>query len=208
MKREEYKDVINFDQLKVTMAKRGISRKCLAESVGINDFVIGNYTSKRTYPNTGVLAKICAVLQCSVNEVVEFTGYDIKEKYKSHWDKYIEPRWNGLSYEPLRRLFRSTYADDWKQKLADFYDIVPRPDLSDKQKYAVDKMNKARDAQIQEVIAAGKYKGSSDGYKSYGKGLTREYRRSIADDEPIPLPRLYDICKALHCTPDWVMTYN
>lgn len=204
----KYKELIDFTPLKVLLTKKGIKRQDLADMVGVGVYVIDNYTGGRALPDTEKLAKICAILQCSVNEVVEFTGYEVKERYKGHWDKYVEPRWNGLTYEPLRRLFKGSYGNDWKKKLTEFYDIIPRPERTEKEAGREKIMREAKLASIQELKDKGEYKGLSCNYKSYGKGLVREYRLSISNDEPIPLPRLYDICKALHCTPDWVMTYN
>jgi len=208
MKYDDYKGLIDFALLRTAIRDAKITDGELAERLGCSVSSLRNYIHNRQLPDTEVLAKICAALQCSVDKVVSFTGYEVKDRFKTSWDGYGKPRWNGLTYEPLRMLFRGTYADNWRQKLSDFFDTIPRPELSDKQKDSIGKMLKARNDQIQEAIATGKHKGSNNWYKNHDKGLMYEYRYNIASDDPIPLPRLYDICKALHCTPDWVMTYN
>lgn len=208
MKYDDYKGLIDFSFLRTAIRDAGVTDGELAERLGFCVSSLRNYIHNRQLPNTEVLAKICAVLQCSVNKVVNFTGYEVKDRFKDSWNGYGKPRWSSLTYEPLRMLFKGTYAENWKQKLTEFFDSMPRPDLSDKQKDAIGKMLKAKNDQIQEAIMAGKHKGSKNWYKNHDKGLMYEYRYNISNDEPIPLPRLYDICKALHCTPDWVMTYN
>jgi len=204
----DYKECIDFTPLKMTLIDRGISSKKFAELVGIQDYVISNYVGGRTFPDTEKLAKMCAALQCSADKVVRFTGYDIKDRFKTPWDKYGVPRWNRLTYEPLRMLFIEVYNDNWMDKLTEFYEKIPRPELSEAQKERAEKMSKAKAALTQERIKKGEFKGYKNTHKTFGVGLTYETRTKISMNRAIPLPRLYDICKALHCTPDWVMTYN
>lgn len=203
---DEYKDVIDFSPLKSLMNERGLSLRGVADLAGTKDYLIGNYISKKTFPNTEALAKLCAALQCSVDKVVKFTGYDVKDSYKIPWDGYGKPRWNKLTYEPLRMLFQGVYNENWQKKLIEFYDIIPRPELSEAQEAHIKK-------RIESVKNYWKEKAKEEGRgpietKRKQTGLREECRADIGANRAIPLPRLYDICKALHCTPDWVMTYN
>ena len=208
MECKDYKDCIDFSPLKVTLAAKGFTRKALAEMAGTQDYVINNYIAGRAFPDTEKLAKLCAALQCSVDKVVRFSGYDVKDRFKTPWDGYGAPRWNCLTYEPLRMLFINVYKDDWVNKLTEVYEKIPRPEMSSEKREAIEKMKQAKAALIQEKIEKGEYKGAKNNYRTTGVGLLFEIRTKISQDKPIPLPRLYDICKALHCTPDWVMTYN
>lgn len=209
MKYSDYKDVIDFRPLKGILAGRGITQEYFAEQLGIKPPVLSNYISGRALPTTKQLASMCALLQCSADSLVKFTGYEVKECYKIIWDGYGKPRWNDLSYEPLRRLFMKVYGEKWKDKLREFYDTIPRPELSEAQLKNKENRTKGVLEYQQKRKEKGEYKGISAGHKDkWGVGLSVNYRSAIAVDKPIPLPRLYDICKALHCTPDWVMTYN
>ena len=206
MKYNDYKDVIDFSPLKGVLAERGLTREAFAGSLGIKVCTLDNYTSGRAFPNTEALARICAVLQCSTDKVVKFTGYDVKDAYKTPWAGYGRARWNRVTYNPLKILFKNFYGSNWRIKMTEFYDKIPKPNLSEAQKEAQQK-------RVDGVKSYWQKKQESEGQKKsvstrHKEGLSQECRNCIASDEAIPLPRLYDICKALHCTPDWVMTYN
>lgn len=203
---EKYKDVIDFSPLKALMAERGLTLKGVADLAGTKDYIICNYISKKTLPNTEALARLCAALQCSADKVVKFTGYDVKDAYKVPWDGYGKSRWNRVTYNPLKILFKNFYGNDWRTKMTEFYDKIPKPDLSEAQK-------EAQQRRLDGIKSYWQKKQEEEGQKKsvstrHKEGLSQECRNCIASDDPIPLPRLYDICKALHCTPDWVMTYN
>lgn len=203
---EKYKDLIDFTLLKTALANNNVSHAAFGETLGISKLSIANWIHGRALPDTEQLAKVCAELRCSVDKVVRFAGYEVKDCYKVPWDGYGKPRWGKLTYEPLRMLFQGAYGEDWQKKMTEFYDIIPRPDLSEKQEANIQRRLDAAKKYWEEK-AKEEGRGPTEA-KRKRTGLWENYRADISMNRPIPLPRLYDICKALHCTPDWVMTYN
>ena len=110
------------DKIKVSyeamLMEKGISKRELAKRVGLT-----YDTVKGKFPNTEVIAKICAYFQCSVNKVIDF-DIKYKDKYNTAFIDH-DSEGGGVSYYPLRFLFSSTYRFEARKKFDEFVKIVP-----------------------------------------------------------------------------------
>lgn len=106
---KELAKVVDFSRLKGKIAERNMTVEEFAEKAGCSKWTIGNILTKRTMPHTKTLARICAELQCSVNDIVELRGFEVDERYGTHRTAYYPAVYNDVSYEPLRHLFKTVF---------------------------------------------------------------------------------------------------
>ena len=185
-------DGIDFRRLKGLMVARGIKVEELAGKVGIGASTLRQVMGGTALTTTDKVALICAELECSVDDVVEFTGYEVAERYKAKRREFYPAAYREVSYEPLRHLFKGNYGDDWKRKLNGLFDSVE---------------STASDRQLEECrkgIAA--MKGVTGGLTR--KGLSGNIRHRLREDEGVNMRVIYNICRVLKCTPDYVMEYK
>lgn len=100
------------------LVEKGISLREIAKRVGLT-----YDTVKGQFPNTDVIARICAYFKCSVNKVIEF-DIEYKDKYNTAFIDH-ESEGGGVSYYPLRFLFAHTYKLDAMKMFAKFLTVVP-----------------------------------------------------------------------------------
>lgn len=154
---------VDFSGLKVRLAERGMSLRELADASGVGYSTLQQLAYGMNLTGSDRVARLCAALECSAADVMEFKGVDVSERYSRGWRKYYPAVYNGISYEPLRSLFRENYKGEWKRKLTGLYEKAEVP---------------------------------------------RQMRARFRDDEGVPLKYIYNICRVLKCTPDYVMEYK
>lgn len=173
------------------------SHREFAEKIGIAASTLSNIIRGTQGVQTDVIARMAAYFNCSVCKLFRFEGIDIKPRYEKPFFIRYEATSGKVTYEPLRLLFFTNYGQDkWKSKLSQFYDKVePVIDLSEERK-----------AQI--LAALGKEKKVVTGEEKQQRGLSSSIRTKIRRNERVNLKVIYNICKVLGCTPDYVMSYQ
>lgn len=154
---------ISFARLKGMLADKGKSMKSLSEETGIGYSTVQQLVAGNRGTGTDTVAKVCAALRCSARDVMEFRGIDVADRYMRSWREYYPPVYGGVSYEPLRQLFRATYKEGWRKRLAGLYEKA---------------------------------------------GIPVAVRTKINSDEGVSVRFVYEICRVLRCTPDYVMEYK
>ena len=183
---------IDFRRLKGMLVARGIKAEEFAGKVGMSVSTLRQVMGGSALTTSDRVAAICAALECSVNDVVEFTGYEVAERYGRRMREYYPAVYNEVSYEPLRHLFKGNYKENWKRKLNGLFDSVE---------------STASDRQLEECrkgIAA--MKGVTGGLTR--RGLSGNIRHRLREDEGVNMRVIYNICRVLKCTPDYVMEYK
>lgn len=188
-------DNIDFSRLKEKLLKNGITLKEMSNRTGIGYSTMEQFIYGMSLPRTDKLMKLCAELRCSANDIVEFKGFEPSKRYETHRTDYYPPVYGRLTYEPLRRLFLGFYGEKWKSKLTEFYGTLSHK-VTEKQLRAAEK--------VVPVMTGKDIKVSQDLERA---GLTPRVRRNLDNDRPVDIKILYDICKALKCTPDYVIDY-
>lgn len=195
--KEENLAMVSFDRLGELLRRRRIR---------VKDFIAGADIPRSTYlgmqsgsglPRTDKVVRMCAFLRCSVNDILEFKGIEVSDRYSRHRSEPKEPVYGMLTYEPLRALFRASYGDGWKKKLNELYDKVPKP--YDDRRY---------EASRRSVRIMNPKVGDVTGHWVGDSGLGATTRGRINNDKPVTLDVIYRMCLVLHCTPDYIMDYN
>ena len=174
----EYREVISFSYMKAQAVRNGGTLKTLAAVSGVPYRTLVRVIGGEVLPDTGTVAAVCGVLQCSVSDVMEFKDLHVRDLFRAYEDRpypegrrcYTEAVYRRVSYEPLRHTFREAYRDKWKEKLAGMLGGVRGLD--------------------------GK------------EGVPARVRALIMQDESIPLRYIHDICIMLRCPPHCVMEYK
>lgn len=205
---------ISFRHLKTVVRIKGTSFKDLASRCGVAPERISQIARDITPPKTDLLAKICSVLEVYPSEVVLFEGIKVNEKFKEgFWEREPLPKeYNGeLTYKPLW-IFLEDYIADYnkdkenneKRDVKYFFDRIEPPrrlkgiEIADKymgKKYAEEKYGK-------DYVSPRKNK------TDYSKGLPAATRTKLRNDRPLNLAVIYEICKKLGCTIDYVLSYK
>lgn len=202
-----YKEWCSFDGLKQKIKESGMTYLDVACEIDVDYGSINSYICGRQAPTTEKLAGLAAVFECSVSELVEFKGFEIKEKFQKPFYKWYPPRKDkipSVQYGPLRMLFKRYYKDQWSKKLTEFYNqIEPLYALSpeDRQK-ALENLKKATEVRYANLGAT----EHKPGHTLY-TGLNSRTRHDIVRNRPIKLKYVYNMCKVLGCTPDYIMSY-
>lgn len=84
------------ENIRYLRKQAGLTQKKLAESVGVNEVTIRSYEAGKYEPKTEVLYKLCKVLNCNINEILDkpFELYD-----------YVEITYEDLKLKILRNAF-------------------------------------------------------------------------------------------------------
>lgn len=205
---------ISFKHLKTVIKTKGLSLAEIADKCGKKPTDISNIATNRRIPKTDLLAKICSVLGVYPSEITEFEGIKVNEKFFTKDKRQPLPDIfeGAVTYKPMW-MFLDDYIADWNRSHAEddqrtvknlFDSIEPprrvngivRPDES--------AIQKARDARFGEGYKAeGKYRRTD-----YSRGLPAETRTKLRNDRPLNLSVIYEVCKKLGCTIDFVMSYK
>lgn len=205
----DYKGKISFDRLKICLQEKRVKAKELAEKLGIDAHHISAITTGSSFPKTDLIARICKELNVPASEICLFRGIDINPYFKDK-ELLYKPAADAtgeVTYRPLRR-FLEEYLEEHKDKTAD--------DLFDKIEPAR-RRNKVAggltDEVRQKALAA---RGIASGYevkekrnrRDYSVGLPYVTRTKLRQDRPLNIRNIYDICKYLGCSIDFVMSYK
>lgn len=211
----EYKDVIDYRNLKTVIDERGLRYKFVAEKAGLRGDVLGRIFRNEIFPKTDLLAKIAFILKVPVSEIVSFK-IDRDEK-KEAWFKdrvlpYSAPEdaEGVLTYEPLR-LLMTMYLDyinalkGTEKTVNDLLDMI-EPYRRRNGLYVISK-----EAVKASLVARGydpDYKSERTDRKYRAKGLTPQVRTKLKFDRPVNIRTVYDICNFFGCSVDWVMSWK
>lgn len=200
---EEFKDNVSFDGLKKKIDDSPWTRAQICSCFRINATVLSNTFSGYSLPNSDVLAKFCSLFECSICDLVEFKGYEIKEEFREPYFRTYEPDFHtGISYEPLRQYFKSKDEVHWRDLMDEFFSRVEKLELNKNQQESVSKLISS----IPPRIKTGKKPRSP--FVQHPGGLISSTRYKLRHDEPVQLKIIYCICRTLGCTPDYVMSYK
>lgn len=208
MTKEEYVENIDWSGYDRKCAEFGLTSRGACVKAGVSDTLASHMKRGAYFPTTEALAKLCAFFRCGVNELVEFKGFEIKDRYKEPYFKPYEPEEDGVrtvTYEPLRMLFYSVYGDKWNTALTEFFSKVPGIEQTAAQKEHQEKaLEYLREWNKRGVTK--EHHGGPGTY--YFGGLTGATRTKLRHDAPVNIRIIYNICKVLGCTPDYVMSYR
>ena len=205
----DYKEVISFRRLKECLQEKKIKIKELAEKLGIAPVQFSMITTGVAFPKTDLIARICKELNVPASEICLFRGIEINPYFKDK-ELLYKPSADArgeVTYRPLRR-FLEEYLAEHKDKTAD--------DLYDKIEPARRRNNISggfTEETMQKALAA---RGITSGYeikekrnrRDYSVGLPYVTRTKLRQDRPLNIRNVYDICKYLGCSIDFVMSYK
>lgn len=206
-----YKEMISFSRLKELLQERSIKLKDFAEIMKVSPCNVSNWINNYlSFPKTDLIARMCWQLKVPVSEICVFKGIEISPYFRERelFYKPSEDSVGEVTYRPLRR-FLENYLENHPDKTADdLYDkIEPARRRNgqfnkEKMKFALEKAMLARgitaDYEVKEKRAR----------RDYSKGLPYEVRTKLRRDRPLNIRVIYDICKYLGCSVDFVMSYK
>lgn len=205
----DYKEMISFLRLKECLQERNIKIKDFAENINLPKEHISMIICGVSFPKTDLMARMCKELSVPASEICLFRGIDTSPYFKDK-ELLYKPAADAageVTYRPLRR-FLEEYLAEHKDKTAD--------DLFDKIEPARRKNNVhcgfTRDV-IKKALEA---RGITEGYevkrkrnrRDYSSGLPYATRTKLRQDRPLNIRNIYDICKYLGCSIDFVMSYK
>lgn len=204
---------ISFRKLKAVIKAKGLTIAEVAERCGCSASAMSSLCMSRRVPKTDLLAKICSVLEVYPGDIVVFEGITVNEKYFTN-DKR----------EPLPKEFEGavTYKPLWFF-LADYLAAVNKDrKKGEPEKTANDLFNQIEPPRRVAGYKKPEWLGDTgvtarfgEGYKSertqrtdYSKGLPAVTRVKLRNDRPLNLSVIYEVCKKLGCTIDFIMSYK
>jgi len=202
---------ISFRRLKAVIQSKGLSIADVAQAVEMAPTAVSAICCDRRQPKTDLVAKLCSVLKVYPSEIVVFEGINVNEEYFTDEKKEKLPEENNgeVTYKPLF-FFLADYLADWnkshrEQKTEkDLFDqIEPPRRVAGIEPVSKDILVKAREKKFGEGYVAKDYRKSD-----YSKGLPAVTRTKLRSDKPLNLSVIYEICKKLGCTIDFVMSYK
>ena len=187
-----YEDLIELDGLRMVLELKGISASELSVMIGRAPSYVWGIINGGHIPKTGVIAKVCSLLECPASAVVTFHGIEYLETLKEREFVKPEKAEGVVTYQPLRQLIYDFYKDRPKEErktLNDLFDSLPQHDVP---RWLVGHEGHAR---------------NPEGKRKY-VGLTPDKRTKIRNDKEVGLRTIYDICKRMRCNIDYVMAYK
>lgn len=202
----EYKDLIDFGKLKSLAFKRGLSMSALGRNSGISGPHCINIIAGRFIPGTETVARICGYLECSVDEIVDFKGFEVKEYYKGR-DPFVpheaeEDVLYRTSFEPLRQLLLDVYGEE--QYPVKMRELMSKIEPVGGTEIQIERISVLHEKKIADDISRGK---RGEGHGSYGR-IPGTRQACFRRDRPINMRFVYNLCRVLGCTPAWVLTYK
>lgn len=206
----DYKKVISFRRLKEVLNENRIKNYELAEAVGCETTQISGIINGIAFPKTDMIAAICRALSVPASEICTFTGYDIKPYFKDMRVPYVPAKdaEGKVTYRPLRR-FLEEYLREHEEKTADdLFDKI-EPSRRRNGQFNGDGIKKAVQNSLLARGITDEYEKKDKRVRRYSaKGLTPATRSKLRQDRPLNIRNIYDICRFLGCSIDFVMSYK
>lgn len=197
---------ISFRHLKTILRSKGVSIAELAKKLGVKSQGISAIATGIRQPKTDLLARICFILHCYPSEIVEFDKINVNEDYfkKEDREPLLSEATGEVSYRPLW-YFLDDYLEEHEGKTAnDLFDQIEPP-----------RRLKGYKAPVKEYYQKAVEVRFGEGYKSerknrtdYSKGLPAMTRVKLRNDRALNLEVIYEICRKLGCSIDFVMSYK
>lgn len=67
---EKNLDVIIFENIKREIEQSGLKKSEIASAIGVSKATVSQYLSGRAQPTLATLSKLCSVLDCSADEIL------------------------------------------------------------------------------------------------------------------------------------------
>lgn len=196
----DYSKEIRFGRLKELLGERRMSVKILSEMTGIRADVLSHIITGLTLPKTDVVARICKALEVPASSVCVFRGIEIKAYFSRARVMYTPPgdAAGDVTYRPLRR-FLEAYLEAYPEKSDnDLYNKI--------EPYG--RRNRVHSTEGLERYRAERAAEKEAGKPGSVKGLPYTTRAKLRQDRPLNIRNIYDICKYLGCSIDFVMSYK
>ena len=196
---------INFKRFRYVLMSKRMTGIELAERLGLRQQEISMISTGRRIPKTDLLARICCVLKCYPSEICSFEDITINEKYFSDDRRQPLPAEAAgeLTYKPLW-MFLADYLYNIEGKTPnDLFDQIEPPRRIKQIKAPAGLFEKGVEARFGEG-----YKSERTKRTDYSKGLPAVTRTKLRNDRPLNLATIYEICKKLGCSVDFVLSYK
>lgn len=197
---------IKLSRLKTLMKTKGIKMYQLAEKCGVSTTMMSYICNGDAKPKTDFLAKICWALHVYPSEVVTFENIETNDDiFKKEKREPLPDNAEGLvTYAPLFYVLEAYTRYRGDITIKDIFDSIEPPRRING--------SKNPDKSLSEKSVAARY---GEGYVSkrtsrtdYSKGLTAITRVKLRNDRPLNLEVIYEICKYIGCSIDFVMGYK
>lgn len=206
---------ISLRNLKTIIKTKGYSLKTFSEVCGEKPQCISAFCTGKRIPMSSTLAKFCSVLQVYPSEIISFDDITVNEKYFTDANRVKLPdSFTGeVTYKPLW-LFLAKYLEEVNKNLGenekpktanDLFNKIEPPRRKDGRVATADCIKNALAARGLEV---GNLSKATQGRKDYLKGLPALTRTKLRNDRPLNLEVIYEICKFLGCSIDFVLGYK
>ena len=203
---------ISFRKLKTIIKTKGLSIAEVAEMCGVLPTNISSICCDRRTPLTDFLAKICSVLKVYPSEIVSFDDITVNEEYFTNDKREPLPQeFTGtVTYKPMW-LFLADYLAEYNRE---------HPEAEKTENELFDQIEpprrlKGQTCDMREISRKGVAARFGEGHISprknrtdYSHGLPAKTRVKLRNDRPLNLSVIYEICKKLGCTIDFVMSYK
>lgn len=209
---------ISFRRLKTVIKDKGFTLYEVAEKCGLAPTQLSRICSGGIQPLSDKLAKLCSVLKCYPSEIVSFDGVVINEKYFSDDKREKLPsESNGeLTYSPfwffLGKYLEEVNKGKSKEEQKDHNDLFNQIEPPRRVNGQINDESKQK---LREIILEningryGKdYEAQYKKHTDYSKGLPQATRTKIRNNRPLNLSVIYEICKFLGCSIDFVLGYK
>lgn len=210
----DYRSVIDFSKLKKCIEKKRTTSKYLAQDIGVCQTKISDIMSNRTTPLTDVVARIAFTLGVPVSEIVDLKEIEPNGKqqewFSKHEMKYKVPEdaKGELTYAPLWELIEGFLTDVNREK-KDGEKLFTADDIFN----GIVPPRKKIGAKDTGVVEAWKARGYDDIEKLKTRkrttvGLSPLNRTKLKNNRSMSMRTIYEICKKLGCSVDWVLSYK
>lgn len=206
----DYKEVISFKRLKECLQERQIKIVDFSRELGLDRTQVSGIINGVAFPKTDIIARLCFALKVPASEICTFYGYETNPYFKDKELLYKPPEdaSGDLTYRPLRR-FLEEYLREHKEKTAnDLFDKI-EPSRRRNGQFSEDGVKKALQNSLLTRGITDEYEKKDKRERRYSaKGLTPETRAKLRQDRPLNIRNIYDICRFLGCSIDFVMSYK
>lgn len=197
---------ISFSKLKVMIKSKGMTLKEVAEKIGESPAGISSICCDKRQPTTDKIAKLCYVLKCYPSEIISFFGYEMNNKYFGAKKPIALPNEavGDVTYKPLWALLADYLYNISGKTANDLFDQIDPP-----RRINGAKMPSSENIKKATEVRFGKdYKAKYTVHTDYSKGLPSITRTKLRNDRSLNISVIYEICKKLGCSIDWVMSYK